>query len=74
MASSIEVAGGAGAIYFSFHDAPHYSLSNPIAGDVIDAVKADRGFAPPVSELQMTAVGNSSAAKHAGHKRGREDA
>ena len=57
MASSIEVAGGAGAIYFSFHDAPHYSLSNPIAGDVIDAVKADRGFAPPVRDQTSQCAG-----------------
>jgi len=63
-ASHIKVGAGDASLYFSFHDAPHYTLKMAVDKEVIDVLRADTEFAPPESALTKTAHGNSSASKY----------
>ncbi|MAA50181.1 MAG: hypothetical protein CMP83_08400 [Gammaproteobacteria bacterium] len=63
-ASRIKVGAGEASLYFSFHDAPHYTLKMAVDKDVVDALRADTEFAPPESALTKTAKGNSTASKY----------
>lgn len=63
-ASHIKVGAGEASLYFSFHDAPHYTLKMAVDKEVIEVLRADAEFAPPESALTKTAQGNSSASKY----------